>query len=529
VLLIAAANLANLLLARATARHREIAIRLAIGASRGQIVRQFLAESALLAAIGAALGAAIAGSLGRALIAFVGTDNSTVVLDLSLNWRVFAFTAATAAACAILFGLAPAIRSTRVAAGEALTPSSRGLTADRQRSGLRRALVVCQLALSLALVVCAVQFVATFRTLTTLDPGFRQDGIVEGRADFRRLGLGASPDRRAQVSLEVLERVRAVPGVNSAADAVLPPVWGAGLSNAVWLDGAARDADKASSYNIVSDGYFSTLGIPIRAGRDFDPGFDLPASPRVAIVNESFGRRFLKAGNPVGQGFWVERAPTMPQTRYEVIGVVTDTKYQQLRDDPTPIYYLASRQITTLPSFGTNVLVRSDRPAGEVIPSLDQALAAVDPEMVVVPFHVVQTRIRQSLRREELMATLSGWFGALAALLAAIGLYGVLSYSVASRRNEIGIRMALGADRADIMAMIGREACALVSVGLVLGTFLAVAALSASRTLLFGITPSDPASLLLASAGFAFVSALATMVPAVNASRLDPTVAIREE
>jgi putative ABC transport system permease protein len=525
VLLIASANLANLMLARATARQREIAIRLAIGASRGRVVRQLLVESMLLAAIGAFLGAAIAGSLGRALIAYLGTDDSTVVLPLNLNWRVFAFTAATAAACAILFGLAPAVRSTRVAAGEALNPGGRGLTADRHRSLVRRALVVCQLALSLALVVSAFQFVATFRTLATLDPGFRQDGIVEATVDFRRLGI--PPDRQAPFILDVLDRVRAVAGVKSAADTLFWPVSGASRTNAVWLDGAARDADATSNFNTVSDGYFSTLGIPILAGRDFDPRLDQPASPTVAIVNETFARRFLKAGNPVGQSFWVERTPSVPQTRYDVKGVVKDTKYRQLRADTPPIAYLSSRQMTQ-PMQRAQVLVRSDLPPAEVTTSIERMLATVNPD-IVVSFRVLQTRIRQSLRREELMAALSGCFGGLAVLLATIGLYGVLSYTVARRRSEIGIRMALGAGRREIVKMIVGEAGYLVGIGLVAGAALAFAASSAVRTLLFGVTPGDPASLLMAAACFVLVSALASLLPALSASRLVPTVAIREE
>ncbi len=207
------------------------------------------------------------------MIAFLGTDTATVVLHLDLNWRVFGFTALIAALCAMLFGLAPALRATRVAAGEALKTGGRGMTADRQRFLLRRALVVCQLALSLALVVCAFQFVATFRALASLDAGFRQDGVIEGTVDFRSLGL--PPERRGLFPTEVLDRIRAVPGVRSASTTSLLPVSGASWSNAVWLDGATRDPERVSNLNTVSDGYFATLGIPLVAGRDFDPRRDL--------------------------------------------------------------------------------------------------------------------------------------------------------------------------------------------------------------------------------------------------------------
>jgi len=525
VLLIASANLANLMLARASARQREIAIRLAIGASRGRVVRQLLAESLLLAAVGASVGAAIAGSLGQALVAFLGTDRSTIVLRLDLNWRVFAFTAVTAAVCAVLFGLAPAVRSTRVAAGEALKSGGRGATADRHRFLVRRALVVSQLALSLALVVCAFQFVATFRALASLDAGFRSDGVVEASIDFHNLGIPR--DQTVAFRQQVVDRVRAIPGVKSAANADLLPVSGASWSNAVWLDGAVRIPDRVANFNTVSDGYFATLGIPMLAGRDCDPRVDAPASTRIAIVNETFARTFLTPGSPVGQGFWVERTPSQPQTRYEVVGFVKDTKYRQLRDVNPPIAYLCSRQFTR-PLNGTQLLVRSDLPAGEITASIEAALTQSNPDLVA-SFRVLRTRIRESLRREEMMAALSGAFGILAALLAAIGLYGVLSYTVARRRHEIGIRMALGADRGDILTMIAREAGGLAAMGLAIGAALAIAASQTARSLLFGVTPTDPWSLVLAAAAFAALAAIASLLPATRASRLQPTVALREE
>jgi putative ABC transport system permease protein len=525
VLLIASANLANLMLARASARQREIAIRLAIGASRARVVRQLLAESLLLAVIGAAAGAAIAGTLGRALIAFLGTDTSTVALHLDFNARVFAFTALTAALCAVLFGLAPAVRSARVSAGEALKTGGRGVSSDRHRLVVRRALVVCQLAISLALVVCAFQFVATFRALASLDTGFRQDGVVEATIDFRRLGL--APDRTPAFRQELIDRIRAVPGVKSASNTQLLPVSGASWSNAVWLDGGQRNPDRTSNFNTVGDRYFATLDIPLLAGRDFDPRRDVPTAPRVAIVNETFARTFLKPGPPVGQGFWVERAPSTPQTYYQVVGFVKDTKYRELRDVNPPIAYLASSQATR-PVPGVQLLVRSDQPAESITAAIEGALTQSTPG-IVASFRVLQTRVRESLRREELMATLSGAFGALAALLAAIGLYGVLSYTVARRRHEIGIRIALGADRRDVVTMIAREAGMLVAVGLLVGAGLAIAASQTARTLLFGVRPGDPLSLAMAAASFGAIAALASLIPAMRASRVEPTIALREE
>jgi predicted permease len=399
------------------------------------------------------------------------------------------------------------------------------MTADRHRFLLRRALVVCQLALSLALVVCAFQFVATFRTLATLDPGFRPTGVVEATVDFRQLGI--PPQRRAAFRTEIVDRIRAIPGVASASNADMLPVAGATGTNVVWLDGAARDPQHLSRFNTIGDRYFSTLGIPLVAGRDFNSRLDTPATPKVAIVNETFARRLLAEGNPVGQGFWMERTPSTPQTRYEVIGLVKDTKYESLRAEFPPIAYLPTLQITR-PTGGAQVLVRSALAPAEINATIERALNAAYPD-IVVSFRVLETRILESIRREQLMAALSGCFGALAALLATIGLYGVLSYTVARRRHEIGIRMALGASRRDVVAMVLREAGWLVVAGVGLGAVLAVGASSAARTLLFGVTPGDPVSLLMAAACFGLVAAVAAALPALTASRLQPTVAIREE
>jgi predicted permease len=381
------------------------------------------------------------------------------------------------------------------------------------------------LALSLALVVCAFQLVATFRTLATLDPGFRQTGIVEATVDFRQLGIPT--ERRAAFRAEIVDRIRAIPGVANASNADIMPVAGSSAGNVVWLDGATRDPERVSGFNTIGDRYFSTLGIPLVTGRDFDARRDTPSSPKVAVVNETFARRMLAAGTPIGQSFWVERTPAAPQTRYEVIGLVKDTKYQSLRGDLPPIAYLSTLQITR-PTGGAQVLVRSDLPPAEINAAIERALNAAYPDLVV-SFRVLETRIRESLRREQLMAALSGGFGALAAVLATIGLYGVLAYTVARRRHEIGIRVALGATRRDIVAMVAREAGWLVVAGVSLGTVLAIGASSAARTLLFGVAPGDPTSLLMAAGGFGVVAAIAAALPALRASRLQPTVAIREE
>ena len=525
VLLIASANLANLMLARASAREREMAVRLAIGASRGRIVRQLLAESALLVAIGSALGAALAGTLSRALIGFLGNDAAPVALQLGIDWRVFAFTAATAIVCAALFGLAPAIRATRVPAGATLRTGSRGLTADRGRFAVRRALVVAQVALSLALVVCAFQFVATFRRLATLDTGFRQEGIVLAGVDYWRLALPA--ERRAAFRRDLLERVRAAPGVESAALVGVVPLSGASWSNAVWTDGGARDPNRTSNFNWVGTDYFRTFGIAMILGRDFDERLDRPGSPKVAIVNEAFARNFLGGGNSLGRGFWVERTPSAPQARFEVIGLVADTKYRTLRDEPPPIAYLPTLQQETVPQWA-QIAVRTARADAAATAAIHAALTAAGSE-VVVSLRVLTARIRETLRREQLMATLSGFFGALAAVLATVGLYGVMSYTVARRRSEIGVRLALGATRRDVVRLVAGDSAKLVAAGLAAGIALALGATTAASALLFGLKPYDPATMGLAVASLTAVAALASYLPAARAARLEPTEALREE
>jgi putative ABC transport system permease protein len=521
VLLIACANLANLMLARGTVRSREIAVRLAIGASRGRIVRQLVAESLVLSIIGAAIGAALAQVLSRSLLTFLSVGGNPVVLVLDADWRVFAFTGGLAVLTCVLFGLTPAIRATRTDPAASMKSGGRGTTDTRERFGLRRALVVAQVALSLVLVAGALLFVRTLRNLTTLDAGFRQDNLIVVNLDFRRAPIPEG--ERVMKYQEITGRLAALPGVQAGAQAFIVPVSGGGWNNNILIDGV-RPKDYPN-FNAVSPGYFRTMGTPMLAGRDFNE-HDTPDGPRVVIVNETFAKKYFSGQNPVGRAFQIEEPPGDPRPFFEVVGLVKDTKYTDLREPFGAIgYFPASQQ---KPESSLQVLLRAQVPADTVTGEVTGAVNNVSP-MISIQYQTLTEMVQQSLLRERLMATLSGFFGALAAVLATIGLYGVMSYMVARRRNEIGIRMALGADRRDVVRMVMREAGVLLIAGLCVGTALAVAAARTASTLLFGLGPGDPATLAIAAGALAAVAALASYLPAHRAARLEPTIALREE
>src|SRR4051812_35318020 len=522
VLLIACANLANLMLARATAREREVAVRLAIGASRGRVVRQLLAESLLIAAIGAACGAMLAQWLSRFLVNFLTRDSSPVFVHLSLDWRIFAFTALLAIATCFLFGLMPAMRVTGTSPGAAMKAGSRGSSDTRERFGLRRALVVVQVALSLVLVVGALLFVRSLRNLTTIDAGFRQDGLLVVNLDLRKAGIPV--DRRGSLYEEITARLAALPGVSAAAEALIVPVSGSGWNEQIVINGV-RQPDIVN-FNSVGTDYFRTMGTPLLAGRTFGKQ-DTRTSEKVAIVTESLARKYFPKQNPVGQVFQIEEAPGQPRPLIHIVGLVKDTKYTDLREPFTPLAFYPVSQDAE-PADGLQVVLRSSAPVATVTSQVAAAINGFSPS-IVTEFQTMESQVRESLLRERLMATLSGFFGGLAALLATIGLYGVMSYMVARRRNEIGIRIALGADRGHVVRMVMREAAVLLGAGVAVGLVMSVLAARTATTLLFGLQPGDPATLALAAGGLGFVAMVASYLPAWRASRLEPTEALREE
>jgi putative ABC transport system permease protein len=522
VLLIACANLANLMLARATAREREVAVRLAIGASRARIVRQLLSESLLIAALGAAGGLLAAQWFSRSLVAFLSTTGSPVRVDLGLDTRVFGFTLLVAVAACLLFGVAPAIRATATAPLAAIKAGSRGASDSRERFGVRRALVVLQVSLSVVLIVGALLFARSLYNLTSLDGGFRQAGVMTAVLDMRKAGI--KRDAQAATNARVIENVRAVPGVAAATQAFMTPVAQDFWNERIEIAGAT--VKDMVNFNSVGPGYFDALGIRMTAGRDFTAA-DTPQSPKVAIVSESFVKKYLAGGTALGQSFQVEGAPGDARPAIEIVGVVRDTKYTDLREPFLPLIYLAATQDET-PGPGLQLVIRADAPLTAVAPEITAAVGAVHPA-ISIQYRTLRAQVEQSLLRERLMATLSGFFGVLAVLIATIGLYGVMSFMVTRRRLEIGVRMALGADRVAVVGMIVREAGLLLAGGLAIGLVGAVFAARAAQSLLYDLQPGDPLTLALAALSLVGAAFLASWIPARRAAGLSPTVALREE
>lgn len=524
VLLIACANIGNLLLTRANARGREIAVRLSLGASRGRLIRQLFVESLLLGVAGTLLGAVLAQWISRFLVAFIGTSAPDVFVDLHPDWLVLGFTMAIALLTTILFGMAPAFQATRFAPAAALKSAGRNLAGGRERFSLRRGLVVSQVAFSLILLVGAMLFVRSLKNILSVDAGFQTAGILEADLDFSQLKIPAP--QRQTYKLNLIAHLRALPGVEGVADASVVPLSGFGWSESVILAGATKRADLSPQFTQVSPDFFSTMEMPIMAGRGFNER-DTAGSPKVAIVNQSFVKKILNGADPIGAHFQIEEGVGRVRPMYEVVGLVRDTKYYDLRDEFAPEVYVTTAQ-DDQPDEGAGLLIRSNLPMGTLTQELKNALAEASPE-IGEEFHVMQTNIRNSLLRERLMAALSGFFGALATLLAMIGLFGVMSNSVARRTGEIGLRIALGAQRRNVLCMVLGEAGAMLAIGLIIGAGLALALGKTAGAMLFGLKPYDPLTISLSALALAVVAILASYLPARRAAQLDPMAALRDE
>jgi len=417
--------------------------------------------------------------------------------------------------------LTPAVRATRASLQSTMKAGSRGLSDSRERFGLRRALVVLQVALSLVLLVVALLFVRTLRNLTHLDPGFRQDGVLVASMDYRKSDL--APSAMRGFNRQLLDRLRAVPGVTAAAEAAITPVSGNFWNNRISIDGQQKEG--SVNFNSVGPGYFQVMTTPLVAGRDFDDR-DTPQSPKVAIVSQSFAKKYFPGGDAIGRSFTVPEAGK-PGPATQIVGIVRDTKYGDLREAFEPLVFLASNQGEE-PDPRPGFVLHATTSLPSVTAAVTRTLAEMNPG-VSVQYQTVRAQIDNSLLRERLMATLSAFFGGLAMLIATIGLYGVMSYTVARRRMEIGVRMALGADGARVVRMIVREAAMLLAAGVLAGAGLAVAAGRWATTLLYDLKPWDPVTIALAIVALGTATLLASWLPARRASRLAPTVALREE
>jgi predicted permease len=516
VLLIACANLSNLMLARAGARAREFSVRLALGASRGRLVCQTLTEGLVLALAGAVSGLVLAAVLSRAILHFLKTDGNALSLDLTPDWRILGFTAGVAGLTCVLLSVAPAMRAARGQAADAMKAGARGLTMDRNRFGFQRLLVVVQVSVSLILVAGAFLFVASFRRLVTMDPGFRAEGVLEASFDLGR------QDHEEVVVRQLLAEVRATPQVESAA-ATTNFLIGSGMWSLVaHTNAAVRDV----RFTWVSPGFFATLGMPILGGRDFGPN-DGRTSAKVVLVNEIFAHLFFPGSDPVGKTFRTMPEPDYPEVEYQIAGLVRNTRYHSLQDVEPPMVYAPASQFPP-GFFGDMMFIRSRAPLASVEAALRRRIGSWRPG-TAMQFHVFRQAISDTLTRERLLAALTGFFGVLGALLASVGLHGVLAYQTVRRRGEIGIRLALGATRGQILQLVLREACVQFFFGLVIGVFGFLGLAQTTASLVFGISPRDPLHLGAAAIVLAAAAGIGSMIPARHASHLDPMNALRDE
>jgi len=520
VLLIACANVANLLLARATRRASEVAVRLAIGAGRFRLIRQFLTESLLLAAAGGALGLLFAWWGSRVLLILGSSGAAPLPIDVEPNARILGFTLAVSLLTALLFGLAPALIVTRQEVNSALKATA----PTRPRLSLARALVVAQVALSLLLLTGAGLFVQTLRNLRTLDLGFAAEQIIQARINPRASGY--KPEQLPELYRRLLERLNSAPGVRSASLADSGFRTGSSRTCCIAVEGYTHRPDEDREIQILSvtPRYFQTMGLPLLAGRDFsasEANNSKPGEfPKVAVVNETMARHYFGPANPLGRRFgWGDK-----EVKYdtEIVGVVKDANYGNLR--------AKTRSLIYFPDQGSSlIVVRAAADSTALLPTIRQEIQAADKNLEISSVRTVPQLLDQALVQERLLAKLASFFSLLALLLACIGLYGVMSYDVARRTHEIGIRMALGARGAHVLRMALRETLWLVVIGLAVGLAAVLTTMKLIASLLFGLTATDPLTLALATLLLLAVAALAGWLPARRAARVDPMVALRHE
>ena len=522
VLLIACANIANLLLARAASRQREVSIRLALGAGRGRIVSQQLAESAVLAAAGTGVGLLLATWTGSFLLAALPGEGGSRGLHAGPDARVIAFALALAVVTALIFSIMPSLHATRTSVSGALKDEAGSVAGGGRQARMRSALVIAQVALSMVLLSGAALFARSLFNLRSVDPGFAVDRLVAFSIDPSLSGYDTARSRTLFARLQT--ELSTLPGVRSVAMAEIGPLTGSNWSMTVKVDGyaAKENEDLNPSVDGIAPGYFSTLGVPLIAGREFTPADDHGA-PRVAVVNETMARYFFGSSNPLGRrfGFGRDRA-----TDIEIVGVVKDTRSQDLRTEPVRFVYIPYSQDPNLGPLTFYV-----RAAGAQSPAtaIREAVQRVDPSLPMYDMKTMATQVDESLFIDRKVAALSVAFGALATLLAAIGLYGVISYAVARRTREIGIRMALGAERRRVLWLVLREAAALAGIGIAAGLLAAVLLVRYVQAQLYGLSATDPRTLFAAAIVLAVIALVAGYVPARRATAIDPMRALRTE
>jgi putative ABC transport system permease protein len=521
VLLIACANVANLLLARASSRQKEIALRLALGASRMRLVRQLLVECVVLALAGGAAGIAFAAWTGGLLVRALPFAAAPRVLSTEPDLRVALFALALSLATSMLFGLAPAFQSTRTDVAPTLKDESTSVMGGSAPFRFRKGLVVAQIALSLLLLIGAGLFTRSLMNLRQLDPGFQPDRLLAFSVDPSLNGYDLT--RRFAVFEGIRDEVAAEPGVRAVSLAELPLMTDSNNSSTVKVDGyEAKDGeDMNPNFNAVGPGFFATMGIPLVAGRDFTEA-DGPGTPLVAVVNETFVRYFFGDKDALGRRF---RRGRNDEFVMEIVGVVKDGKSANLREKPIRFVYLPYRQKNDI--GGMTFYARVSVDPEPLAARMRAAVARVDGTLPVTDLKTMRAQIGESLFVERLVAALSAAFGLLATLLAALGLYGVMSYAVSLRTREIGIRVALGADRATVLAMVLKEVAVLALIGVAVGLPSGYGLGRLVETQLFGLSARDPMTFALATVTLLATALLAGYIPAARATRVHPMVALR--
>ncbi len=527
VLLIACANLANLQLARATTRTREMALRAALGASRTRIVRQLLTENALLALAGGLFGLLLAYLSLETLLRFLPADLPRLA-DIALNRGALAFTFVVSLLTGIVFGLAPALQATRLDLNETMKDGARGGAASSGKARLRGALVVTEVALAMLLLICASLLLQTFRQLQRVNLGFDSQNVLTAQLAFSETAY-AKPEQKIAFTERALERVRALPGVVSAS-AIMPlPLSGDSTQGSFQFEGqpVERGAEPTAQLRWIGPGYYATMKIPLLAGRDFNAHDDIDAPP-VAIVNLAFVKNYLANENPLSKRLELPFGLRGDTTTVQIVGVAQDVKHRtELREAQEPELYLAYAQ---LPFFNmTNLVIRTSIPPAGLVREVQREVSALDNTTALSNVRTLEQYLGQAIAQPRFSALLFGLFALLALALGVIGLYGVLAYSVTERRHEIGVRMALGATSWDVLRSIIKQGMTLALLGVAFGVATALMLTRWLESLLFGVGATDPLTYLGLASLLLLVALLACCIPARKAARVDPLIALRHE
>jgi putative ABC transport system permease protein len=526
VLLIACANIASLTMARSAARQKEIAVRLSLGASRRRLMRQVLTESFVLSGAGALLGLLFARWGGALLVRLVSTTQNKLFLDLSMDVRVLGFTIVIAILTGILFGVIPAFRATHLSLTSALKGGEAQPGDGRSQPRSARWVVAVQVALSIILLVGTLLFARTFRNLLILNPGFDRNNVLLASMNVHNAGIPTGV--LGSFYAKVLNRLQAIPGTTSVSQVWFTPFSGMEWNNNVQVEGYQPPPGQQPLvwFNWVTPGYFATLRTPILLGRSFD-AHDTATSSRVAIVNETMAHQFFPNANPIGSYFSISGDDPAVSKPLQIVGIVKDSKYLSLREVFSPFAYVPSTQIPFVPEE-TSFAIRTAINPTVLISAVRDAIGSEN-KAASLRFATLGQLVDDTLVQERLLAMLSGFFGGLALLLTAIGLYGVMTYFVTRRTREIGIRMALGARPRSILQLVMRDVLVLLAAGIGAGVVASFWVTRLAQQLLFGLSPTDTATFLLAVGGIVMVALVASYLPARRAIRVDPMVALRDE